>query len=167
MNDEASPALVSLDVDAIKLVLPHRPPFLMIDRLTDIRSYESAVGWKSVSINEPHFAGHFPEYAVMPGVLIVESMAQAAGALVVHSLGLAGQRRVVYFMTIDKARFRRPVRPGDLLRLPVKVQRHRGPVWRFEGQAFVGEELCAEAEYSAMLTDRALSAGASPPDETV
>ena len=166
MNDEARPAPISLDIEAIKTLLPHRPPFLMIDRLSDIHPYESAVGWKAVSINEPHFAGHFPEYAVMPGVLIVEALAQAAGALVVHSLGLAGKRRVVYFMTIDKARFRRPVTPGDLLRLPVRVQRHRGPVWRFEGEAFVGDELCAEAQYSAMLTERSLAVPPSPPDET-
>lgn len=155
MNDQTSAPGESLDIEAIKLLLPHRQPFLMVERLTEVHPGVSAVGWKPVSINEPHFAGHFPEYAVMPGVLIVEALAQAAGALVVHSLGLSGQRRLVYFMTIDKARFRRPVRPGDLLRLPVRVQRHRGPVWRFEGQAFVGNELCAEAEYSAMLTERA------------
>ena len=148
-----------LDVEQLKRLLPHRPPFLMIDRLTDIKPGHSAVGWKAVTINEPHFAGHFPEYAVMPGVLIVEAMAQAAGALVVHTLGLWDQRRVVYFMTIDKARFRRPVHPGAMLRFPVQVQRHRGSVWRFEGKAFVGDELCAEAEYSAMLTDYSLGLG--------
>jgi 3-hydroxyacyl-[acyl-carrier-protein] dehydratase len=158
MNDEVKAPAGVLGIEAVKKLLPHRQPFLMIDRLSDIVSGESAVGWKAVSINEPHFAGHFPDYAVMPGVLIVEALAQAAGALVVHSLGLAGQSRMVYFMTIDKARFRRPVRPGDLLRLPVRVQRHRGPVWRFEGKAFVGEDLCAEAEYSAMLTDRGFDA---------
>lgn len=154
MNDMSAPASVSLDVEAIKELLPHRQPFLMIDRLSDVRSGESAIGWKSVSINEPHFAGHFPQYAVMPGVLIVEALAQAAGALVIHTLGLAGEQRLVYFMTIDKARFRRPVRPGDMLRMPVRVQRHRGPVWRFVGEAYVGQDLCAEAEYSAMLSDR-------------
>jgi 3-hydroxyacyl-[acyl-carrier-protein] dehydratase len=152
---------VDLDVEQVKRLLPHRAPFLMIDRLTVVTPGESAIGWKAVTITEPHFAGHFPQYAVMPGVLIVEAMAQTAGALVVHSLGLADQQRMVYFMTIDKARFRRPVHPGALLRLPVQVQRHRGPVWRFEGKAYVGEELCAEAEYSAMLTDSTL-AGARP-----
>ncbi len=131
----------------------------MIDRLNDIHPGESAVGWKAVTLNEPHFAGHFPDYAVMPGVLIVEAMAQAAGALVVHTLGLEDQRRVVYFMTIDKARFRRPVHPGVMLRIPVRVQRHRGAVWRFAGKAFVGDELCAEAEYSAMLTEQSLGGG--------
>ncbi len=147
-----------LDLEHIKRVLPHRAPFLMIDRLTDIRPGHSAVAWKSVARDEPHFAGHFPGHPVMPGVLIVEAMAQAAGALVVHTLGLEDQLRIVYFMTIDKARFRRPVQPDVLLRIPVQVKRHRGPVWRFEGKAFVGEELCAEAEYSAMLTELSLAA---------
>ena len=158
---EPDSAPTQLDVEQLKRLLPHRPPFLMIDRLSDIKANESAVGWKAVTINEPHFAGHFPDHAVMPGVLIVEAMAQAAGALVVHSLGLQDQNRMVYFMTIDKARFRRPVHPGVLLRLPVQVQRRRGPVWRFEGKAFVGDELCAEAEYSAMLTERSLGSVAA------
>src|SRR5215469_18806429 len=129
----------TLDVEQIKKLLPHRAPMLLVERLTDIVKLESATGWKAVSINEPHFQGHFPDYAVMPGVLIVEAMAQTAGALVVHSLGLTAGNRIVYFMTIEKARFRRPVRPGDMLRMPVKALRRRGPVWRFEGQAFVGE----------------------------
>ena len=156
---------LELDVEHVKRLLPHRSPFLLIDRLTVVTPGESAIGWKAVTITEPHFAGHFPQYAVMPGVLIVEAMAQTAGALVVHSLGLTDQNRMVYFMTIDKARFRRPVLPGVLLRLPVKVQRHRGPVWRFEGKAYVGEELCAEAEYSAMLTDNSLTGGRSNPGD--
>ena len=123
MNDEAQDisSQTPLDVDQVKRLLPHRAPFLMIDKLSDIKPGESAVGWKAVSITEPHFAGHFPEYAVMPGVLIVEAMAQAAAALVVYTLGLEDQRRVVYFMTIDRARFRRPVYPGALLRIPVRV----------------------------------------------
>ena len=144
---------VVLDVERIKALLPHRAPFLFVERLSDIVAGESAVGHKAVSFNEPHFQGHFPGYAVMPGVLIVEAMAQTAGALVVHSLGLTSDNRIVYFMTIEKARFRRPVRPGDMLRMPVKALRRRGPVWRFEGQAFVGEALCAEAEFSAMIQD--------------
>ncbi len=144
---------LTLDVEDIKRLLPHRAPFLFVERLSDIVPFESAVGHKAVSFNEPHFQGHFPEFAVMPGVLIVEAMAQTAGALVVHSLGHPSPSRRVYFMTIDKARFRKPVRPGDMLRFPVKALRHRGPVWRFEGQAFVGTELCAEAEFSAMIFD--------------
>jgi 3-hydroxyacyl-[acyl-carrier-protein] dehydratase len=145
---------MTLDVEQIKKLLPHRAPFLFIERLTEICPGESAVGYKAVAFNEPHFLGHFPDYAVMPGVLIVEAMAQAAGALVVHTLGLTGEKRIVYFMTIDRARFRRPVRPGDLLRIPVKVLRHRGPVWKFTGEAYVGDTLCAEAEFSAMIGDQ-------------
>ncbi|MGQ0741627.1 MAG: 3-hydroxyacyl-ACP dehydratase FabZ [Alphaproteobacteria bacterium] len=141
-----------LDVEAIKRLLPHRPPFLFLEKLTDIVPGQSATGWKAVSVNEPYFAGHFPEYAIMPGVLVVEAMAQAAGALVMHSLG-EERPNLVFFMSIDYARFRKPVRPGDLLRIPVLVQQHRGPVWRFEGKAFCGDILCAEAEYSAMIAD--------------
>jgi 3-hydroxyacyl-[acyl-carrier-protein] dehydratase len=143
-----------LDADKIRKLLPHRAPFLFIERLSEIIPNESAVGHKCVSYNEPYFRGHFPDFAVMPGVLIVEAMAQAAGALVMHSLGLESENRRVYFMTIDKARFRRPVRPGDVLRLPVKVLRRRGPVWRFSGEAYVDDALCAEAEYSAMIVDQ-------------
>ena len=162
MTDTAPRAV--LDVEQIKRVLPHRAPFLFVERISDIVPGQSATGWKAVSFNEPHFAGHFPDYSVMPGVLIIEAMAQTAGALVVHTLGLQNQQRV-YFMTIDKARFRRPVIPGALLRMPVKVIRHRGPVWRFEGQAFVENELCAEAEYSAMLTGQAMNPPVEPPAE--
>jgi 3-hydroxyacyl-[acyl-carrier-protein] dehydratase len=155
MNHNNAGNPIVLDVEQIKKLLPHRAPFLFVERLTDIVPSQSAVGWKAVSVNEPHFMGHFPDYAVMPGVLIVEAMAQAAGALVVQSLGFARDKRIVYFMTIEKARFRKPVVPGDMLRMPVKALRRRGPVWRFEGQAFVGETLCAEAEFSAMIHDGA------------
>jgi 3-hydroxyacyl-[acyl-carrier-protein] dehydratase len=141
-----------LDVEQIKKLLPHRPPMLFVEKLTDIVPEQSATGFKAVSINEPFFQGHFPERAVFPGVLIVEAMAQTAGALVVHSLG-GPISSVVYFMTIEKARFRKPVGPGDLLRMPVKLVRRRDPVWKFEGQAFVGDTLVAEAEFSAMITD--------------
>ena len=141
-----------LDVEQIKKLLPHRPPMLLVERLTDIVPRQSATGFKAVSINDPFFQGHFPERAVMPGVLIVEAMAQTAGALVVHSLG-AQVAAAVYFMTIEKARFRKPVVPGDLLRMPVAALRQRGPVWKFQGHAFVGEDLCAEAEFSAMIHD--------------
>ncbi|HVV65975.1 MAG TPA: 3-hydroxyacyl-ACP dehydratase FabZ [Rhizomicrobium sp.] len=148
--NEPKPEL-SLDVEEIKKLLPHRAPFLFVEKLSDIRPNESATGYKAVSYNEPYFQGHFPDFAVMPGVLIVEAMAQTAGALVVYSLGRAGDNRKVYFMTIDRARFRRPVRPGETLRIPVKAMRHRGPVWRFSGEAYSGDELCAEAEFSAMI----------------
>jgi 3-hydroxyacyl-[acyl-carrier-protein] dehydratase len=144
---------VVLDVEQIKKLLPHRAPFLFLEKLAEIKVGESAVGYKAVSFNEPHFLGHFPDFAVMPGVLIVEAMAQTAGALVVCSVGEARGARIVYFMTIAKARFRKPVRPGDLLRMPVKALRQRGPVWRFSGEAYVGDTLVAEAEYSAMIRD--------------
>jgi len=141
-----------LDVEQIKKLLPHRAPFLFVERLTDIRPGESAVGHKTVSINEPHFQGHFPDYAVMPGVLIIEAMAQTAGALVVYTISSKLKKTpLVYFMTVDRARFRKPVHPGDVLRIPVKALQHRGPVWRFSGEAFVGDALCAEAEFSAMV----------------
>jgi len=154
MTDSGNKDLV-LDIEAIKRLLPHRAPFLFIDRLTDIQPGKSAVGWKAVAMNEPHFRGHFPSFAVMPGVLIVEAMAQTAGALVMHTLAQGDQGKLVFFMGIDKARFRKPVRPGDMLRIPVNVLRERRPVWRFEGKAYVGNDLCAEAEYSAMIIDRA------------
>ena len=143
---------VILDVEQIKKLLPHRAPMLLVEKLADIVRYESATGYKAVSINEPFFMGHFPDRAVMPGVLIVEAMAQTAGALVLHSVQ-TDISSAVYFMTIEQARFRKPVVPGDLLRMPVKKLRQRGPVWKFEGQAFVGEELCAEAQFAAMIHD--------------
>lgn len=149
MTDETTGEV--LNVEQIKLLMPHRAPFLFVEKLSDIVLHRSAVGHKAVSFNEPHFLGHFPEYAVMPGVLIVEALAQTAGALVVHSMGLAGQNLRVFFMSIDKARFRKPVVPGDMLRMPVKAIQKRGPVWRFEGKAYVGDALCAEAEFGAMI----------------
>jgi 3-hydroxyacyl-[acyl-carrier-protein] dehydratase len=141
---------VVLDIEQIKKLLPHRAPFLFLERLTDIVPFQSATGYKAVSYNEPHFQGHFPDFAVMPGVIIVEALAQTAGALVVHSLALK-ELPTVYFMTIENARFRKPVFPGMTLRMPVRALRHRGPVWKFEGKAYAGDELCAEAEYSAMI----------------
>ena len=143
---------VILDVEQIKTLLPHRPPMLLVEKLADIVPFEGATGYKAVSINEPYFMGHFPERALMPGVLIVEAMAQTAGALVVHSLGGKASSSV-YFLTIESARFRKPVVPGSLLRMPVKKVRQRGPVWKFEGQAFVGDDRCAEAQFSAMIHD--------------
>ena len=141
---------IVLDVEQIKKLLPHRAPMLLVEKLADIVPNESATGYKAVSINEPWFQGHFPERAVMPGVLIVEAMAQTAGALVMHSQN-ASASSVVYFTTIEMARFRKPVEPGMLLRMAVKLVRRRDPVWKFEGQAFVGDTLCAEAEFSAMI----------------
>jgi 3-hydroxyacyl-[acyl-carrier-protein] dehydratase len=150
---EKHPSHLVLGIEDIKRLLPHRFPFLFIERLTDIVVNESATGHKAIGYNEPYFQGHFPDHPVMPGVLIVEALAQTAGAMVIHSLGAVASNRVVYFMTIEKARFRRPVRPGDMLRMEVKLLRRRGPVWRFAGEAFVGDVLCAEAGFSAMIRD--------------
>jgi 3-hydroxyacyl-[acyl-carrier-protein] dehydratase len=142
-----------LDINQIMACIPHRYPFLMIDKLTEIVPHESAVAIKNVSVNEPQFQGHFPERPIMPGVLIVEAMAQAAACLVVHSLQIAGQGRSVYFMSIDEARFRKPVAPGDQLHVHVKKLQHRRNVWRFAGEARVGGVLVAEAVYTAMISD--------------
>ncbi len=145
---------ISLDVNDLMRLLPHRYPMLMIDRLVDVVPNESATGVKNVTINEPFFMGHFPGHPVMPGVLMVEAMAQTAAALVAHSLAAGLDDKVVYFMTIDKARFRQPVHPGDQLLIPVRKVHSRGPVWKFHGEARVGETVAAQAEYSAMIVDR-------------
>ncbi len=142
------------DLARIKRMIPHRYPFLLIDRVEEIRKNESAVGVKNVSVNEPFFQGHFPAEPVMPGVLIVEAMAQTAGVLVVDTLGAFDQDLLVYFMTIDNCRFRAKVVPGDVLRLHVRVSRSRGKVFRFAGEARVDGRLVAEAEFSAMIIDR-------------
>jgi 3-hydroxyacyl-[acyl-carrier-protein] dehydratase len=134
-------------------MIPHRYPFLMIDRVVEIEADTSAVGIKNVSANEPHFEGHFPDCPIMPGVLIIEAMAQTAAALVVASIGPAAEGKLVYFMTIDQARFRRPVRPGDQLRIEV-VKRHKKlSVWKFAGRATVRDQLAAEAIISAKIMD--------------
>lgn len=143
----------SIDVLEVMELIPHRPPFLMIDRVVEIVQQESAVGIKNVTIDEPFFTGHFPKRPVFPGVLIIEAMAQTAGVLVVESLGEGARGKLVYFMTIDSARFRKPVVPGDQLRLEVRVQRSRGPVWKFSGEAKVDGQMVAEAVYSAMIMD--------------
>ena len=148
---DAAPA--SIDIGRIMKLIPHRYPFLMIDRIVDIVPFESATGVKNVTINEPHFQGHFPQRAVMPGVLIIEAMAQTAGALVMHSLGAEAEGRLVYFMTIENARFRRPVVPGDQLHIHVVKERSRGNVYKFRGEAKVGDVLVAEATYSAMIME--------------
>ena len=154
MTEAPSPASMgTADIARVMELLPHRYPMLMIDRVVDIVGGQSATGIKNVTINEPYFPGHFPQRPVMPGVFIVEAMAQTAGALVMHTLGLNAGTKLVYFMTIDNCRFRQPVIPGDQLRIPVKAIRHRGPVWKFSGEGRVDGVLVAEAEFSAMIVD--------------
>jgi len=142
---------IELDIGRIMEMIPHRYPMLMIDRLVDVVANEHATGIKNVSINEPFFQGHFPAHPVMPGVLIIEAMAQTAAVLVVHTLGPQAEGKLVYFMTVDNARFRRPVVPGDCLHVHVTKQRNRGNVWRFEGRAEVRGQLMAEAVFAAMI----------------
>ena len=153
MNNNSAPArtIEAIDILRIMELIPHRYPFLMIDRVVDMVADESAVGIKNVSINEAHFQGHFPRQPVMPGVLIVEAIAQTAGVLVVESMDGAGAGKLVYFMTIDEARFRRPVVPGDQLRVAVNKIRNRRNVWKFAGKATVDGTLVAEAVVSAMI----------------
>ncbi|MEO1206217.1 MAG: 3-hydroxyacyl-ACP dehydratase FabZ [Pseudomonadota bacterium] len=147
--------LDTADIAKVMKLLPHRYPFLLLDRMYDMDRDESCVGVKNVTFNEPFFQGHFPQFPVMPGVLIIEGLAQTAGALCVHSLGEGYKAELVYFMGIDKAKFRRPVVPGDQLHYHVKKIRNRGRVWRFAGEARVDGQVAAEAEISAMLADTA------------
>jgi len=148
---ETGGKLDQLDINRIMQLIPHRYPFLMIERVIDIVPGVKATGVKNVSINEQYFSGHFPEKTVMPGVLIIEAMAQTAACLVVHTLGAASEGKLVYFMSVDGARFRKPVEPGDQLHVQVTKQRSRGNVWKFEGRAVVGDTLVAEATYAAMI----------------
>ena len=143
--------ITQVDVQRIMEMIPHRHPFLMIDKVVDMVANRRATGIKSVSINENYFQGHFPARPVMPGVLIIEAMAQTAAVLVVHTLGPGSEGKLVYFMSVDNARFRRPVFPGDRLDVHVTKQRHRGNVWKFEGRAKVGDNLMAEAVFAAMI----------------
>lgn len=143
------------DIDVVRIMemIPHRYPFLMIDRMIDIVPDVSAVSIKNVSINEQFFQGHFPGHPVMPGVLIVESMAQTSGVLVTETMGAQAEGKMVYFMSIEQARFRNPVKPGDSLLISVKKLQNRGPVWKFNGEAHVGDTLMAEATFTAMILD--------------
>lgn len=151
MTDTKKPFI---DVHAIMDLIPHRYPFLLVDRIVEIVEGKSAVGLKNVTINEPHFQGHFPDYAIMPGVLIVEAMAQTAGALVVQSLGDGAKNKIVFFMSIDEAKFRKPVVPGDSLYIHVEVLKGRGAIWKFKGVAKVNDDVHAEAVFTAMIMEK-------------
>ncbi|HTV89870.1 MAG TPA: 3-hydroxyacyl-ACP dehydratase FabZ [Stellaceae bacterium] len=149
----ADPQASEIDVQRIMEMIPHRHPFLMIDKVVDAVANVRATGIKNVSINEAYFQGHFPTRPVMPGVLLIEAMAQTAAVLVVHTLGPSSEGKLVYFMSVDNARFRRPVFPGNVLHVRVTKQRNRGNVWKFEGRAEVEGQLMAEAVFAAMIMD--------------
>ncbi len=141
------------DIDLIQRILPHRYPFLLVDKVRDIDGTASAVGIKNVTFNEPHFQGHFPGAPIMPGVTIVEAMAQTAGVMVGVGLGLQDSNMLIYFMAIDGCKFRRKVGPGDVLEMRLETLRGKpgGKVWKFKGVATVGGEMAAEAEFTAMM----------------
>lgn len=145
---------VDLDIGRIMEMIPHRYPFLMIDRMIDVIADVSATGVKNVTANEPYFQGHFPSQPVMPGVLIIEAMAQTAAALVVFTMGAEAEGKLVYFMSVDSARFRKPVVPGDQLMVHVTKERSRGSVWKFHSVAKVDTVIVAEATYAAMILDK-------------
>ena len=145
--------VAEIDIQRILEMIPHRYPFLFIDRVVDVVVGERAVGIKNVSINEAYFQGHFPRHPVLPGVLIIEAMAQTAAVLVVHTLGAESEGKLVYFMSVDNARFRHPVFPGDQLHVRVERKQNRGNVWKFAGTALVRDKVMAEATFAAMIRD--------------
>jgi 3-hydroxyacyl-[acyl-carrier-protein] dehydratase len=151
MTDAAAPSAATADIAMIQRLIPHRYPFLLVDKVRDIVANQTAVGIKNVTFNEPQFQGHFPGVPIFPGVQIVEALAQTAAILVGMSLGLQDKNMLVYFMGIDGCKFRRKVVPGDVLELHVKVTRGGGKVWKFEGRATVDGELAAEAAFTAMM----------------
>lgn len=144
---------IAFDTLTIMKMIPHRHPFLMIDRVTDVRENHQAVGIKNVTIGDYFFQGHFPSRPVMPGVLIIEAMAQTAAVLVVHTLGSANEGKLVYFMSVEEAKFRKPVFPGCELHLQVTKLQNRRNVWKFRGDAYVDGQLMAEATFAAMIMD--------------
>ena len=154
--DPITPAGNSKDVeiDQIIKMIPHRYPFLMIDRVSEIIPDKSAVGTKNVTINEPYFEGHFPNNPIMPGVLIIEAMAQTAAVFVIHGLNQNDKNRGVYFMSVENARFRKPVIPGDTLKIHVFKKQSRGKVWKFDSKVHVEGNLVAESSFSAMIIDQ-------------
>ena len=150
---ETPTALTSADITAIMACLPHRYPFLLVDKIVDMKGDESGIGVKNVTFNEPHFQGHFPGAPVMPGVLLIEGMAQTAGAMCVAARTAVGAPRIVYFMTIDKAKFRKPVVPGDVVHYHMTRIKKRANMWWFRGEAKVDGKTVCEAEVSAMLVE--------------
>ena len=150
-EETTAKTLMSADIARIMKLLPHRYPFLLIDKMIDMDGEESGTAIKNVTINEPFFQGHFPGKPVMPGVLLIEAMAQAAGALVLNHLGDEHAGKLVFFMSIDKARFRKPVLPGDVVHFHVKLSNKRAPVWKYWAEAHVDGKKVAEAEIGAML----------------
>lgn len=159
MNDRATNeqgegiSAVTADLARIMELIPHRYPMLLVDKVVDMIADQSATGIKNVTINEPFFEGHFPGHPVMPGVLIVEAMAQTAAVLAAHTIGEQAEGKLVYFMSIDNARFRKPVTPGDTLRLFVNKERSRRSVWKFSAEAKVDDKLVCEATFTAMIVD--------------
>jgi 3-hydroxyacyl-[acyl-carrier-protein] dehydratase len=152
--DQEIRTLEAADINRILGALPHRYPFLMVDRIREIRGDDSCIGLKNVTFNEPHFQGHFPGHPVMPGVLLIEGMAQTAGALIALAQAVEEQGKLVYFMTIDNAKFRKPVVPGDTVEYHVRKIRRRSNIWKFTAVARVDGAKVAEAEVSAMMVDR-------------
>lgn len=142
-----------IDITEVLARIPHRYPFLLVDRCEDYKPSESIVGIKCVTVNEPYFQGHFPTYPVMPGVLLIEAMAQTGAVLMSKSLEVDVGGKAILFMSADNCRFRTPVRPGDVIRMPVKVVRHRRDVFKFAGQAMVDGKIAAEAEFAAMVVE--------------
>ena len=146
-------AATDIDITEILERIPHRFPFLLVDRCEDYRASESIVGIKCVTVNEPFFQGHFPHYPVMPGVLLIEAMAQTGAVLMSKSLEVDVGGKAIFFMSCDNARFRAPVRPGAVVRMPVRVTRHRGDIFKFAGQALVDGKVAAECEFAAMVVE--------------
>jgi 3-hydroxyacyl-[acyl-carrier-protein] dehydratase len=155
MEKPVAKTVAAVDIMKVLEHLPHRYPFLLVDRILDMRSDEWGIGLKNVTFNEPFFQGHFPQAPVMPGVLQIEGMAQTAGILCMASGQFEGRPQAVYFMAIDKVRFRRVVSPGDQLTYHMTKMRHRFSVWKYHGEARVDGEVVAEGELTAMITDRA------------
>lgn len=142
-----------IDITEVLERIPHRYPFLLVDRCEEYKPSESIVGIKCVTVNEPFFQGHFPSYPVMPAVLLIEAMAQTGAVLMSKSLDVDTEGKAIFFMSADNCRFRAPVRPGDVVRMPVRVTRHRGDIFKFTGQCLVGDKVVAECEFAAMVVE--------------